>query len=140
MAMDLCPHNSYSPGQMINRYNSVLLCLLGLISLAFGASQDSMSLAERPGHTVLFPLILPSPVINEKTFQDRFIRIEFVIFTRLAFRLENRSADNIEIDWNHSSYVYPSGGAHRVFHKRRSFLIPLLMRNLCSNSQYGRKS
>jgi hypothetical protein len=80
------------------------------------AAQTPMSQVERAGHTVLFPLVRPLPVSNEKVFQDRLIRIEFSILTSFAFRLENRSGSSIEVDWDHSSYVDPRAVAHRVTH------------------------
>jgi hypothetical protein len=97
-----------------------ILWLLALVPLA--VPQDSMSSAIRPGHTVLFPLVRPLPVNSEKIFQDRFIRIEFVIFTRFAFRLTNQSTAGLEIDWDRASYVDPQGSAHRVIHQGTRFI------------------
>jgi len=81
-----------------------------------------MIYAERPGHKILFPLIRPVRAADESTFQDRSIRVRFVLFSRFSFRLENLTNAGIEIDWDRCSYVDPLGTAHRVIHSGTRFI------------------
>ena len=52
------------------------------------------------------------------SFQDDAVAIEFDISEeRIAFDLENRSSQPIQIDWNQVSYVDPEGSSNKVMHK-----------------------
>jgi len=52
------------------------------------------------------------------SFQDDAVAIEFDISEeRIAFNLENKSSQPIQIDWNQVSYVDPDGSSNKVMHK-----------------------
>src|SRR5689334_21631798 len=53
----------------------------------------------------------------DSSFEDPFIKIEFVVLQRILFKLKNKTDNPIEIDWGKVSYVDTEAGAHRVVHE-----------------------
>ena len=58
------------------------------------------------------------PKVNsELSYEDVFIRINFVVFSRIIFKLENKTQNPIEIDWASASFVDTDSRAHRIIHE-----------------------
>lgn len=63
-----------------------------------------------------FTLVTPR-ASNDLSFEDQSIRIAFKISKQqIEFAMQNKTTAPIKLDWNHVSYIDPSGRAHRVIH------------------------
>jgi hypothetical protein len=61
-------------------------------------------------------LVQPKPS-EDFVYEDAFIRIRFVPLTQIAFELQNKTTNVIEVLWSQASFVDTSGEAHRVIHE-----------------------
>lgn len=56
-------------------------------------------------------------VSSELSYEDAYVKIDFVILSQIVFKLQNKAQTAIEIDWSHASFVDTDAGAHRVIHE-----------------------
>src|ERR1044072_3604922 len=104
-------HDSFDKRRLFKRAIFWLMHIIVIAILPGGLiySQDSLV-------TYSARMIKPR-VSNDLTFEDVNIRIRFVIFQQLLFKLENKSPHPLEVDWSRASFVDTNGTAHKVMHE-----------------------
>ena len=85
---------------------ATLQAIVIVTSLAMGQSKPQYG----------FKMVKPR-VSTSLSFEDRFIKIQFGILTRVIFQLTNKTANPIEILWDRVSFVDTESEAHRVIHE-----------------------
>lgn len=56
-------------------------------------------------------------VTSELSYEDAYVRIDFLVLSQILFKLHNKTQTPIEIDWVHASFVDTGAEAHRIVHE-----------------------
>lgn len=100
--------------------NKLALCLLVALPLAFPVLAQSQA-PTRTKVEYSFKMIKPK-LSPDLVYEDAFIKIRFIIWNKLAFKLENKTDNPIEIEWAKTSYIDTASGAHSVIHEGVRFI------------------
>ena len=110
----------------VKRYTALYFAITGCLLLSVSSSyaqKRKPSKSAKPATETAAPQKEQKPIylISPKgsdglSFEDGFIKIEFLIAAQLAFEITNKRASPIEIIWDHASIVDLKGQAHRVLH------------------------
>jgi hypothetical protein len=63
------------------------------------------------------------PVVSiDRSYQDAFIKIDFIVLSQVGFKLKNKTNAPIEVDWSRASFVDFEGEAQRVTHEGMRYI------------------
>lgn len=93
---------------------SVFLSLIALSLICAALMLPQMAHAQDSVYVVR---MMKPRVSSELSYQDAFVKIDFVILSRILFKLLNKSQAAVEIDWAHASFIDSGSGAHQIIHE-----------------------